>query len=83
MAKAYLAHVAATIAPNPAPAAGCYSRPIELPKSKRDGLLNFLQMIINAAEAGDSREALLKTVDLRQDIESGIYDEALQASGAR
>lgn len=54
-----------------------YSRKIEMPKTKRDGLANFVQMIINAAEAGDSREAMLKAVDLHQDITCGLYDDAM------
>jgi len=45
-----------------------YSMPIEMPKTKKDGLLNFVQMIINAAERGDVREALLLAVDLHDTI---------------
>lgn len=55
-----------------------YSRPIEMPATKRDGLANFVQMIINEIEAGNAREALLKAVDLHQDIRSGAYDTAMQ-----
>lgn len=51
-------------------AGGYYSRPIEKPKSLKEGLVNFVQMIINAAEAGDAREAMLLAVDLRGDLES-------------
>lgn len=51
-----------------------YSREITVPKDKREGLENFVQFIINALERGDTREALLKAVDLRQDINSGFYD---------
>lgn len=54
-----------------------YTRPIAMPKTKRDGLANFVQMIINAIEAGEVNEALLKAVDLHQDITSGIYDSAM------
>lgn len=55
----------------------CYSRKIEMPRTKRDGLANFVQMIINQIEAGDAQEALLKAVDLHQDIACGQYDEAM------
>lgn len=55
-----------------------YTRPIEMPATKRDGLLNFVQMIVNEIEAGNAREALLKAVDLHQDISSGAYDTAMQ-----
>lgn len=41
-----------------------YSREIEMPKTRLDGLCNFVQMIINQAEAGNTREALLTAVDL-------------------
>lgn len=41
-----------------------YSREIEMPKTKLDGLCNFVQMIVNHAEKGDTREALLTAVDL-------------------
>lgn len=51
-----------------------YSADIEMPSNMKEGMLNFLQMIINDLEAGDSREALLKAVDLRQDVMSDIYN---------
>ena len=47
-----------------------YSRPIAKPKDRREGLINFVQMIINAAERGDAREAMLLAVDLRNDLAS-------------
>jgi hypothetical protein len=50
-----------------------YAREITMPNSKQEGLANFVQMIINDLEAGDVREALLKAVDLRGDIESECY----------
>ena len=50
-----------------------YSEDIKIPKTKRDGLANLVQMIINDLEAGDAREALLKAVDLKNDITSKIY----------
>lgn len=54
-----------------------YTRKIEMPATKREGLANFVQIIINRIEAGDVREALLAAVDLRQDIETGVYDDAM------
>ena len=54
-----------------------YSQPIEMPKTKRDGLANFVQIIINKIEAGQSREALLSAVDLLDDIVCGNYDDAM------
>jgi hypothetical protein len=57
-----------------------YTREITMPKTKREGLANFVQMVINAAEAGDSREAMLKAVDLLNDIHCGVYDDAMGVS---
>ena len=54
-----------------------YTREIKRPKNKEEGLQNFVQMIINCLEAGDHREALLKAVDLHQDLTSGIYREVV------
>lgn len=54
-----------------------YTRKIEMPKTKREGLSNFVQIIINAIEAGKIDTALLSAVDLRQDIDTGIYDDAI------
>ena len=45
-----------------------YSRELQMPKTKRGGLANFVQMIINELEAGNNREALLRAVDLHNDI---------------
>lgn len=56
---------------------GTYSRKIEMPKTKREGLENFVQMIINRIEGGEHREALLQAVDLINDVRSGIYDDAM------
>jgi hypothetical protein len=53
------------------------SRALEMPKTKRDGLANFIQMIINAQERGDHREALLQAVDLLEDVNCGLYDTAM------
>lgn len=41
-----------------------YAREIKMPATRKEGLCNFVQMIINRIEAGDSREALLTAVDL-------------------
>jgi hypothetical protein len=54
-----------------------YSHQVTMPKTKRDGLANFVQLIVNDIERGDTREALLRAVDLLQDIQSGIYDDAM------
>lgn len=58
-------------------AATYYSRKIEMPATKRDGLANFVQMIVNKLEAGEHREALLTAVDLHEDITCGLYDDAM------
>jgi hypothetical protein len=55
-----------------------YTRKIEVPANKRDGLANFVQIIINQIEAGDIENALLSAVDLHEDIVCGIYDDAMQ-----
>lgn len=60
-----------------ASAAGYYSREVKMPQTKKEGLENFLQLIINRIEAGESQEALLKAVDLLEDIRCGSYDEAM------
>lgn len=41
-----------------------YSRKIEMPKTRLDGLCNFVQMVINQLEAENPNEALLIAVDL-------------------
>lgn len=45
-----------------------YAREIKMPATKKDGLCNFVQMIINRIEAGEHREALLVAVDLLDTI---------------
>ena len=57
-----------------------YSREITAPKTKRDGLLNFMQMIINAAEAGNAERALMLAVDLQSDLAGSAnpYAECLE-----
>lgn len=56
---------------------GYYSRPIKPPKTLREGLSNFVQMIVNDLGRGEFGEALLRAVDLLGDVDSGIYDRAL------
>jgi hypothetical protein len=41
-----------------------YSREIEMPHTRLQGLCNFVQMVINQIESGDHRNALLTAVDL-------------------
>lgn len=41
-----------------------YSREIKMPTTRLDGLRNFVQMIINKLEAGETNEALLTAADL-------------------
>ena len=52
------------------------------PKNLKDGLCNFVQMIINAADAGNAAEAMYLAVDLLDDLRSGTYDGAKGASAA-
>lgn len=47
-----------------------YTAEINPPRSTLEGLANYVQMIINEIEAGNTREALMKAVDLRQDLDS-------------
>jgi hypothetical protein len=56
---------------------GHYSAHLKMPKNKKEGLCNFVQTIINHAEAGNTREALLSAVDLLDDLKIGHYDDAL------
>lgn len=55
-----------------------YTRDIKMSRNKKEGLENFLQMIINHAEAGRTRETLLTAVDLLEDVRSGAYDDAMK-----
>jgi hypothetical protein len=41
-----------------------YSRKIEMPSTRLQGLCNFVQMIINSLEAGEHNSALMTAVDL-------------------
>lgn len=45
-----------------------YAMEIKEPRTRKEGLLNFVQMIINAAERGDVRNAVLLAVDLKDTI---------------
>jgi hypothetical protein len=46
-----------------------YSRGIKMPKTRKEGLCNFVQMIINNLEAERHREALLIAADLLDTLE--------------
>ena len=50
-----------------------YSAEITMPSNMKEGMMNFLQMIINDLEAGNSQEALLKAVDLQEDVRCDMY----------
>ncbi len=50
-----------------------YSMDLEMPTNAQEGITNFVQMIINEIEAGNATEALLKAVDLRNDLETEMY----------
>ncbi len=61
----------------PLPEPGYYSREIKMPATKKDGLMNFIQMVINQLEAGNPNEALYIAVDLLNDVQFGAYDQAI------
>ena len=54
-----------------------YSREITMPKTRREGLANFVQIIINHIEAGRADDALMSAVDLLEDLNCGLYDDAM------
>jgi hypothetical protein len=56
-----------------------YSREIETPKTMRDGLANVVQDIINTLEAGNPHEALLRAVDLLDDVRSNANPYRIDA----
>ncbi len=63
-----------------------YSREIKPPKNKQEGLANFVQLIINQLERGETNEALLTAVDLWNDVTSAanIYPVDVQkGAGAK
>lgn len=45
-----------------------YSMEIKEPLTRKQGLLNFVQMIINAVERGDATNAVLLAVDLKDTL---------------
>ncbi len=59
-----------------------YSAKISKPNNAQEGVTNFVQMIINELEAGNTREALLKAVDLRADLMSEVYEIKMQEVGS-
>ncbi len=61
----------------PTPEPGYYSRELKMPATKKDGLMNFIQMVINQLEAGNPNEALYIAVDLLNDVMCGNYDQAI------
>lgn len=54
---------------------GYYYKEIKMPTTKKEGLMNFIQTVINQLEAGESNNALLTAVDLLNDVRFGTYDE--------
>jgi hypothetical protein len=58
-----------------------YSKAIEMPKTKLEGLQNFVQLIINKIESGENREALLTAVDLLNDLLSNANPYASVTDG--
>ena len=60
-----------------------YSREIKVPTTRREGLANFVQIIINKIEAGEINGALMAAVDLHQDLTTGIYDDAMTDKNAQ
>lgn len=60
-----------------------YSREIRMPTTRREGLANFVQIIINKIEAGEVDSALMAAVDLHEDLMTGIYDDAMTDKNAQ
>ena len=58
-----------------------HARKITKPANAQEGIVNFVQMIINQLEAGDTREALLTAIDLRQDLAGQTYKIEMQERG--
>ena len=58
--------------------AAYYSLPVTPPKNAQEGIINFVQTIINDLERGDAGEALLKAVDLRNDLVTEIYQVTIE-----
>lgn len=57
---------------------GHYSRQVTMPKTRREGLRNFVQMIINDIEAENYQEALLRAVDLCDEFEGSGYSDVIE-----
>lgn len=62
-----------------------FSAEIKRPTNLEEGLQNFVQMIINRLEAGDTHYALLLAVDLHDDLcsKSNPYKEVLKPDTTR
>lgn len=60
-----------------------YTREIKMPTTRREGLANFVQIIINKIEAGEVNNALLAAVDLHEDLVTGVYDDAMTDHSAQ
>lgn len=58
-----------------------HTRKVEMPKTKREGLANAIQLAINALDAGDTREAMLQMENILDDVsgESNPYNVDPQA----
>lgn len=54
-----------------------YYKAITKPANRKEGLVNFIQMVINELENENPNEALLVAVDLINDVRFGTYDDAL------
>jgi hypothetical protein len=50
-----------------------YSREITMPATRKEGLCNYVQMIINRIEAGDMHEAIMTAVGLLDDLSGSVY----------
>lgn len=55
-----------------------YTKQINMPNNKTEGLLNFVQIVINKIESGDIENALLSAVDLLSDLECGTYKDVFE-----
>ena len=54
-----------------------YSREITMPATRKEGLCNHVQMIINLIEAGDMHGALMTAVDLLDDLSGSVYADVI------
>ena len=59
-----------------------YSREIQMPGTRKEGLCNYVQMVINRLEAEDYREALLTAVGLLDDLSGSVYDDVTDPPSA-